>query len=122
MLTLIPVTAVVGVIATKINRFLSGISYGLILSTQTFVSHAASLPNDEGATAAMYVFMRNLGAAVGVGIGSSIFQNVMKRKLKNLDFPSEIAQNSEAYIVLLKTIPDSLSKEHLLESYVFGLR
>jgi hypothetical protein len=150
--SLVPASIVVGVIVTRINHFrwaiwsgwlaatlASGlmvmwdvntntatwavIGHGLALNAQNFATQAIALPGDEAAAAAMYAFLRSLGMALGVGIGGSIFQNVMKIKLVQLGLPVEIAKNAEAYIRVIKTLPmDSIYKDNVLESYVYGLR
>ncbi len=48
----------------------------------------------------MYAFLRSFGMALGVGIGGSVFQNVMKIKLRALE--TSIAGNPEAYLAILR--------------------
>jgi len=100
-----------------------GIGHGLVLNAQNFATQAIALPKDEAAAAAMYAFLRALGMALGVGIGGSVFENVMIAKLTEYGLPIEIARNAEAYIKTLWETPhDSLLHQQVLESYVFGLR
>jgi hypothetical protein len=100
-----------------------GLGHGLVLNAQNFATQAIALPKDEAAAAAMYAFLRSLGMAVGVGVGGSVFQNVMKRKLVQFGLPVEIARNAEGYIAVLHTLPaDSAMKSQVLESFVYGLR
>lgn len=100
-----------------------GLGHGLVLNAQNFATQAIALPKDEAAAAAMYAFLRSLGMAVGVGVGGSIFQNVMKIKLLQFGLPVEIARNAEGYIAVLHTLPaDSVMKSQVLESYVYGLK
>jgi MFS family permease len=102
---------------------LLGIGHGLVLNAQNFATQAIAQPRYEAAAAAMYAFLRSFGMALGVGIGGSTFQNVMKVKLVHLGLPVEIARNAESYIAVLETLPsDSVFKSQVLESYVYGLR
>jgi hypothetical protein len=99
-----------------------GFGHALILNAQNFASQAICLPHEEAAAAAMYAFLRSFGMALGVGIGSSIFQNVMKMRLQQLGLPVDVALDAESYISILKSLPDSTSKDNLLEAYVYGFR
>jgi hypothetical protein len=99
-----------------------GIGHGLTLSTQNFASQAICKPREEASAAAMYAFLRSFGMALGVGIGGSIFQNVMKAKLIKLHLPVPIALNSEAYTVILRTLPNGPFKAQVLEAYASGFR
>jgi hypothetical protein len=99
-----------------------GIGHALVLNAQNFATQAICRPSDEAAAAAMHVFLRSFGMGVGVGISDSIFQNVMKVKLKQLSLPMEIALNAESYIATLRTLPESTFKTDVLEAYVYGLR
>lgn len=100
-----------------------GLGHGLLLSAQNFATQAIALPKDEASAAAMYAFLRSFGMAIGVGIGGSVFQNIMKIKLIQFDLPVEIARNAEAYISILHTLPpESLMKAQVLDSFMYGLR
>ena len=70
----------------------------------------------------MYSFLRMFGMTLGVGLGGSIFQNVMKQKLVQLNLPTSIARNAEAYIQVLRTMPQSSEKDNILAAYVYGFR
>ncbi|KIW60705.1 hypothetical protein PV05_00904 [Exophiala xenobiotica] len=67
-----------------------GIGHGLLLNALNCASQAVCKPGDEGAAAAMYAFLRSFGMALGVGIGGSVFQNVMKIRLRALHLPTSI--------------------------------
>jgi hypothetical protein len=99
-----------------------GIGHGFVLNAQNFATQAICLPHDEAAAAAMYSFLRAFGMALGVGLGSSIFQNVMKTKLAEYGLPTSIASNAEAYVQVLHQMPDSAQKTAILNSYAYGLR
>jgi hypothetical protein len=80
------------------------------------------LSGDDAQAAAMYAFLRAFGMALGVGIGGSVFQNVMNIRLSQYGLPESIARNAEAYIAVLwhsnSTPPNT---ELILNSYAYGI-
>ncbi len=98
-----------------------GFGHGFILNAQNFATQAICQRGDEAAAAAMYSFLRCFGTAIGVGIGGSIFQNVMKTKLTQLGLDTSIARRAESYIFELHSMPPSPYKTQVLEAYVYGL-
>jgi hypothetical protein len=69
----------------------------------------------------MYLFLRQFGAAIGVGVGGSTFQNVMALKLEWEGLPAEIASEAELYVAQLHLLPDgSDEKSKILDAYRFG--
>ncbi|KAK1659800.1 major facilitator superfamily transporter [Colletotrichum godetiae] len=101
---------------------IAGIGHGLVLNAQTFVTGAIVDKRDSGAAAAMYLFLRMLGSAVGVNIGSTTFQNVMAAELERKGIARSIAQHAEEYLVVLRTLPDDPFKRSVLQSYASGLK
>ncbi|KAK1658098.1 major facilitator superfamily transporter [Colletotrichum godetiae] len=101
---------------------IAGIGHGLVLNAQTFVTGAIVDKSDSGAAAAMYLFLRMLGSAVGVNIGSTTFQNVMAADLERKSIARSIAQHAEEYLVVLRTLPDDPFKRSVLQSYASGLK
>jgi hypothetical protein len=97
-----------------------GFGHALVLNSQNFATQAICHNGDEGSAAAMYAFLRSFGTALGVGLGGSVFQNVMKTKLVQLGLPTDIADHAESYILTLRAMPDSPTKMHILEAYVYG--
>ncbi|KAI1619298.1 major facilitator superfamily transporter [Exophiala viscosa] len=77
-----------------------GVGHGFVLNAQNFATQAICLPGDEAAAAAMYAFLRSFGMAIGVSIGSTVFQNVMLIKLNELSLPADIAEMSESYVTV----------------------
>lgn len=103
-----------------IIQIVLGVGHALVLNSQNFATQAICRKGDEGNAAAMYAFLRSFGTALGVGLGSTVFQNVMQTKLAELGLPIDIAQHSETFILTLRTMPDSEEKEHILQAYVYG--
>jgi len=102
---------------------ISGLGHGCLLNAQNFAAQAQCRPGDEGAAAAMYAFVRQLGAAMGVGIGGSIFQNVMALKLGWVGLDTSIAQEAEAYVFVLNALPDGDPfKIKAISAYVYGFQ
>ena len=100
-----------------------GIGHGSVLNAQNFATQAMCRPGEEGVAAAMYGFLRQLGMALGVGIGTAAFQNTMSLKLGWEGLPQDIATQSEGFIVELLQLPDdSQLKIQALDAYVFGFR
>jgi hypothetical protein len=100
-----------------------GIGHGLILNAQNFATQAIAQPRDEANAAAMYAFLRSLGSALGVGIGGSVFQNIMVLRLNHYGLPIEIARNAEGYIHELWSMPtNSVLHQHVVDAYVYGIR
>jgi hypothetical protein len=105
-----------------IGLLIGGLSHGAILTAQNFACQAMCKLGDEGAAAAMYIFARQLGIAIGVGIGATTFQNVLKMKLSWDGLPTEIAYNAESYIPTLHALPDGPEKDAIYDAYKFGFQ
>lgn len=77
-----------------------GIGHGAVLNAQTFACQAlAGARNGEVAAAtAMYGFVRQMGSAVGVSIGSTTWQNVAARRLDTQGLPRDVAFHAEGYV------------------------
>lgn len=70
-----------------------------------------------GAAAATYTFLRQIGMAIGVGIGGTVFQNAMALKLSWEGLETNIAKHSEVFIAELKQMPNgSVLKLHILDA------
>ncbi|KAF9877104.1 major facilitator superfamily transporter [Colletotrichum karsti] len=105
-----------------ITLVIGGIGHGFILNAQTFVTGAIVDPQNSGHAASMYLFLRMLGCAIGVNVGSTTFQNVMALKLERKGIAQDIAQRAEEYLLVIKTLPDGTFKDAILESYAFGFK
>lgn len=100
-----------------------GFGHGLILSALNLGVQAISTVRNVAHAVMMYSFLRAVGAALGVGMGGTVFQNVMSQNLSELGLPTEISKNAEAYIETLHTLPaNSPSKVRVIECYVKGIQ
>jgi hypothetical protein len=101
----------------------SGLGHGSVLISQVMAAQAISLPQYQGAASAMSSFARGFGIALGVGVGNSIFRNVMKVKLRALGLPLWIADEAESYIPRLLAQPEGSAFIHLVkEAYLYGFK
>ncbi|KAI1653504.1 MFS general substrate transporter [Daldinia decipiens] len=105
-----------------ISFMIGGMSHGAILNAQNFATQAICKPGDEGAAAAMYIFARQFGMALGVGIGATTFQNVMKLNLRWGGLPTYIADYAEAYIPTLHSLPHGPTRDAIYDSYKAGFQ
>lgn len=101
---------------------IGGLGQGAILNAQNFAAQAICDPGDEGKAAAMYTFSRQVGMSLGVGIGATTFQNVMKLKLGWEGLPTSIATHAEAYIPTLHDLPPGTMRDIIYDAYKFGFQ
>jgi len=100
-----------------------GLGHGTVLNAQNFATQALCSTGLEGNAASMYAFLRQFGMALGVGVGSSVFQNSMSIKLIWEGLSPAIATQSEAFITNISILPEgSLFKEQVLDAYSYGFR
>lgn len=86
-----PVTTAVWVV----TLLFLGLGHGAVLNAQTWATQALCAAGDEGRAAAAYLFLRQFGAAVGVGVGGTVFQNVMAARLRHDGLPEAFAHDAE---------------------------
>lgn len=102
---------------------LNGISHGLTINSldHTIQTHANDADVVHAAT--MSVFLRSLGIAIGVGVSSSVFLNLMKNELEHLGQPGGLSQRALELISDLRQIPDSYEAKTLVrQSYAQGCK
>ncbi|KAK6070365.1 MFS multidrug transporter [Seiridium cupressi] len=98
-----------------------GLGQGMILNSQQFATQAMCRPGDEGHAASMYLFLRQFGAVIGVGVGGSVFQNVMAIKLGWEGLDTQVANEAESYVLIPHSMPDGdPTKEKFLDAYRYG--
>ena len=102
-----------------------GLGLGMSLSSVSFATQASVVDTkDSGRAAAMYAFMRTLGMTLGVALGSTIFQNLMKRKLRDLGLDERIASNAEDFVEAV--LRNFSAKDPLvinaLKAYAYGFK
>uniref|UniRef100_L2GGU9 Efflux pump antibiotic resistance n=1 Tax=Colletotrichum fructicola (strain Nara gc5) TaxID=1213859 RepID=L2GGU9_COLFN len=102
---------------------LLGLGHGSILNAQNMASHALCEEGDESIAAGMYASLRQGGMALGVGVGGSIFQNVMQLKLERDGLPSAGSYGgTHAITSILSASTDDGMQSQILDAYVYGLR
>ncbi|KAK7972368.1 major facilitator superfamily transporter [Apiospora saccharicola] len=98
-----------------ITLVLMGLGHGAILNAQNFATQAMCKEGRRGPR------RFHIGAAIGVGVGGTTFQNVMLLKLEWEKLPTEIAHNAEAFIAkLAKTEPMDDFRQRVIGAYIFG--
>jgi len=78
--------------------------------------------DEEGAAAALYAFSRQFGIAFGVGVGGTVFQDVMGLKLEWQGLDPGIAKISATFLAELSRPVDDMIWSQATEAYIFGLR
>ncbi|KAJ9658089.1 hypothetical protein H2198_003927 [Neophaeococcomyces mojaviensis] len=107
---------------------LFGLGMGMILSSVNFSIQAVVEPEDAGQAAAMYAFMRSIGMTLGVAIGGTVFQNLMKQELVRLGVENamQITKNAESFIEQLRQLrqpgQEALLRQNILDGYTHGFR
>lgn len=59
---------------------------------------------------------------IGVAVGGSVYQNLMKHKLRIHNLPVEIAENAEGFIRQLREMPENKMKADIIDAYVYGFK
>ncbi|KAK2773985.1 MFS multidrug transporter [Colletotrichum kahawae] len=94
------------VIVWVVTLMVGGVGHGFVLNAQTFVSGVSTPEENAAESAAIYLFCRTLGTAIGVNVGSSVFQNFMAMKLP----------------VELSAVPSGAFQDSVLGAYAFALQ
>ncbi|KAL4800099.1 major facilitator superfamily domain-containing protein [Aspergillus venezuelensis] len=84
-----------------------GVGHGFLLGPGLFAAQATCTPDDAAVATSMYSFMRSFGMCLGVAVGGTMFQNVLKDQLKNDGLPGWIATDATAYAQKLRDMKDS---------------
>ncbi|KAI1133354.1 MFS general substrate transporter [Nemania abortiva] len=105
-----------------VTLLVTGIAHGIILNAQNFATQALCEPGYEGTAAGMYIFVRQFGIALGVGVGATTFQNSLKMKLGWSGLPTEIAAEAEGYLPTLHQLPAGHMRDQIYDAYKFGLQ
>lgn len=88
-----------------VTQLVLGCGHGAILITGNIALQSHVSAKHMGDVAAMLTFLRGLGMACGVGIGGTLFQNFLSHWLTKAGLSTTVAQDLEAYIPLLNTLP-----------------
>ena len=101
-----------------------GLGTGMTLTSLNFAVQASvRVTKDSGRAAAMYAFCRTLGMTVGVAMGGTVFQNLMKHKLREVGLDTAIAKDAEGYVSTLHGLAvDDPRRVLALKGYVKGFQ
>ncbi|KAE9565942.1 hypothetical protein CGMCC3_g17880 [Colletotrichum fructicola] len=108
------------VVVWVVTLMVGGVGHGLVLNAQTFVSGISTPEANDGESAAMYLFSRTIGTAIGVNLGSSVFQNFIAVKLP-VEL-SAVAHHAEQYLATLRHLPGGAYKDSILGAYAFAFQ
>ncbi|KAF4417442.1 Efflux pump FUS6 [Colletotrichum fructicola] len=108
------------VVVWVVTLMVGGVGHGFVLNAQTFVSGVSTPEENAGESAAMYLFCRTLGTAIGVNVGSSVFQNFMAMRLP-VEL-SAVAHHAEQYLATLRSLPSGAYKDSVLGAYAFAFQ
>ena len=100
----------------------SGVGLGILLPGLLFQLQAASKNEEMAFAVAAFIFFRSLGQALGVAIGSVIFQNEMARQLlrypRFADRAEQLARDATALVEVIRDMPDGTAeKDELRQAY-----
>ncbi|GME24471.1 hypothetical protein GTA08_BOTSDO09319 [Neofusicoccum parvum] len=112
----------------------SGMGLGVLYPSLSLCNQAAASDADMAAAAALNPFFRNYGQMLGVAVGGSVVQNVVRQKLEQstnaalVARASELSKNASALIETIKAMRGSAdaAKEalrvELIDAYCDSLR
>ncbi|THW52170.1 putative efflux pump antibiotic resistance protein [Aureobasidium pullulans] len=100
----------------------AGIGLGLLMNSLSAAIQAISPTKDVAYASSMFAFMRSLGLCLGVSIGGTIFQNFLRQRLEHHGLSTELAENAEVYVSLLRSTPSSPQKILLKEIINWAFR
>jgi MFS family permease len=105
---------------------IGGLGFGILFPSMAIAVQAASSAEIQAYAATTFTLIRALGQTVGVAVGGAIFQSSVRRRL--LTFPelaarsNELSKDATALVKVISSMPDNLERQHLRESFVYGLR
>jgi len=100
-----------------------GLGHGLVLMSLNFGIQAMARERDGAYAAAMYTFLRTFGMCLGVAIGGTVFQNMLRTHLRNAGLNEDIARDAEAFITVLKHMDATrFPVEQYRQAYAASLR
>jgi hypothetical protein len=100
----------------------AGVGQGILFLAHSIASQAACEQKDAAHANCMYSFMRSLGLCVGVSLGGTIFQNLLRMRLVETNLSVEIAENAEAIAHLLRGMAASEEKTEIVAAYAWSFR
>lgn len=103
---------------------LVAIGHGFLLVSLNIATQAIATTRDVVFAVSMFTFIRQFGICIGVGVGGTVFNNVMLHALEKRGIASHkaraIAENSEGFVMILTGMNDGPEKNDLTSSYVDG--
>lgn len=100
----------------------AGIGQGLLFIAHSVASQAACEQKDAAHAMSMYSFMRSLGLCLGVSLGGTILQNLLRTRLMAKGLDVAIAQRTEGFAYILKSMPDGTDKTMIVAAYAWSFQ
>lgn len=103
-------------------NLVSGLGMGMVFPSETIAIQAASPPKDVAFAMGLFTLFRAFGECVGVALGGVVFQNELKRRLKQSALlgsrASELAADASALVEVINGMADgSAEKRELRKAY-----
>jgi len=99
--------------------FVSALGIGCLFQTPLIALQAAMPLKDMATSTGVFVFMRSVGATIGISIGQTVISSFLKQKVKHiqgLNFDTSPAALSQA-VKSLKDIPDPTLRREVIHAY-----
>jgi hypothetical protein len=107
----------------------SGVGLGFLFASLPIAAQAAAPPEHMAIAAGLTPFFRNVGQALGIVLGNSVFQNVLRNELQRAseqpflrDHAVEIVNNSASVELLRAWFANPEYGEQAMRDYVVALR
>ncbi|KAL9122562.1 MAG: hypothetical protein Q9187_000876 [Circinaria calcarea] len=107
-------------------NLVSGLGIGVLFSATILAVQASTTNENLAIAAAMFTFARSFGQTLGIAIGGVTFQNQMRTNLET--YPAlapmavEYSQDAARLVTIIKSMPDSQTKDELKTAYTDSLR
>ncbi|KAJ9613948.1 hypothetical protein H2200_002084 [Cladophialophora chaetospira] len=103
-----------------------GVRLGMLFGNMKFAVQAASSDADQAFAVATFSFFRTFGQAVGVAVGGVVFQNEMRKNLRESKRfsgqASELAKDAAALVQVINDTVESGRQMELRVAYMRSLR
>lgn len=100
----------------------AGIGQGMLFMAHQVASQASCKVKDVAYAAAMFSFARSFGFCLGIALGGTIFQNLLRSQLSLHDLPTAIAADAEGFASVLRSMAAGIAKQTIVEAYGHAFR
>jgi hypothetical protein len=100
----------------------AGVGQGMIMTGQLVAVQATCDIRDIAYASSMYSFFRGVGLTFGVALGGTIFQNLLRQRVHQLDLPNDIASNAVGYATTLRQMSDHGLRDSITGAYAWAFQ